>query len=95
MTSAASAIFVLLDCPVFSAYVVTLAIKIIRVTGRAERLVLGPVIHKWNIDTVSVTAATPRVYSMVTRVIPLKIVTKDAWCPAVCRMTRITLYSRV
>ena len=83
MTSTASAIFVLFDSTACSAIVITFAFEIIRMTGSAVGCILVKWIVKWKAYAIAVTSTTPRINSVIARVIPVTVVAEDAWCPAV------------
>ena len=84
MTSATAAILVLFNSAAFSANVIVFSVEIICMTGSAIRRILGPTIHKRTDYAIAVAAATPRVSSVVARVVPSRAMFEDAWRPAVC-----------
>ena len=84
VTSASTAILVLFHSTAFSTVMVTFTFKIIRMTGSAVGRILVKIIIKWKAHAIAVTPATTRVYSMIARVVPIRVMTEDTWCPAVC-----------
>jgi len=91
MTSTAAAIFVLRNGPIFSADMVTLPFEIVSMTGGAEGRVLRPGPGNITADSITVAAVTAWVISVVTRVVPVGIMTENGRRPAVRRMTYIAL----
>ena len=86
MTSpaAAAAIFVLFDSTAFSAIVITFTFEITLMTGGTEGRVSGRGVGKRKAYARAMAAATPWVPSMVAGVVASRVMTEDAWCPAVC-----------
>ena len=93
-TAAAAAILVLFDRAVLAANVIAFAVEITLMTGCAEGCVLGRGVYKHAVDAIAVTAAAPGVVSVVTRVVPLRVVAKEGRRPARRYMALVALYRR-
>lgn len=89
-----AAIFVLFDSAVFPANVLVFASEIIFMTGRAVGCVLRPGVYERAVDANAVTAAAPRIVSVVAWVVTLGVMAEAGWCPARCHMTPVALYIR-
>ena len=92
MASTLAAILVLFDRTISATYVIAFTFEIIRMTGGAEWCILVEAPVKSTFTGIAVAAATRQRPSVVTRIIPIRIMSEGGWRPAVCRMTRITLY---
>lgn len=90
--TATATILVLFDSTASSAIMIPFTFKITLMTGSAERRVSGRGIYKRYTYTITVATDTAWINSMITRVIPLAVMTEDGRRPAVCGMTAIALY---
>ena len=84
MTSTLSAILVLFDCAISATNVIAFTFEIIRMTGGAERCVLVESPVKSIFNGIAVAATTRQYPSVVTRIIPIRIMSEGGWRPAVC-----------
>ena len=91
-STAAAAIFVLLDSAVFPANVLAFASEIIFVTGSAVGCVLGPGVYERAVDATAVAAAATRVVSVVAGVVPLRVMAEVGRRPACCYVAAVALH---
>ena len=94
VTAAAGTILVLRYRAVLAAYMFTFTLKIVGMTGRTERRVLGPSIRNHSTYRTTVTSAATRLSSVPARVVSVGVVTEIGWRPAVGAMTYVALYGR-
>ena len=92
MTTATTvaAVFVLFNCAIFAAYVITFPIEIVRMTGGTERCVLIPPIVD-NFIIINVTGPTADIRTVVSRIVTERRMGEIDWRPALSRMTVVTL----
>lgn len=95
MASTAGAIPVLCDRTIFTAPVFIFTFKVIRVTGGAERRVLGIGPGNGSAYHVTVAADAARIIAMIARVVPVGVMTEAGWRPAIGGMTHVALCSGV
>ena len=95
MAAAAAAILVLCDSTASSTDVITGALEIIRMTGRAERLILR--ITPWDraADGIAVTGRASGIPCVIARVITSRIMAEDIRRPGIRRVTDVALDGRV
>jgi len=95
VTSTSGTIFVLCDGPVFATNVIPFAFEIIRMTGSAERLVLGKWPGNSATDNRAVTGYTAWIHAVVARVVPCGTMGEAGWHPATGGMAHIALFGGV
>ncbi len=95
MTSAAGAVLVLCDGTIFTTNVLTFASEIIRVTGGAERLVLGIGPGNSSAYYIAVAAVTAWIPAVITGIVPLRAMAEAGWRPATGGMADVALFGRI
>ena len=83
MAAAAGAVLVLLDGSASAADMVTGASEIIRMAGRAERLILRKTPWDRTADRIAVTGSASGIPCVIARVITLRVMAEDVGRPGV------------
>lgn len=94
VASATAAVPVLRDGTVLATDMLVFASEVIRMTGRAVRLVLRPGPGNVGADGITVAGGTTRISAMIARVVPVRIVAEVGRGPAVGGMTHVALRGR-